>query len=815
MFAAWLCNFREPPFPCAFSNEEFDDDVIPPADELVIGPLPAVGKYVPEPSQPPDRSRRRLFRRHSSMSQMRDPGQRGAKQRRRSDSRSRRRSAPASRISDALRLSQQSAMQQSALLQNALPQQQQALMAQAAAARGLPPLATSPPTPGATPPTPPQRLTPPEVPQPPPRASSDGRLSGAQYRAYSDAGAAEAAGGDTRMHDGGEDWAGEDSSDTSAEDQAGGTQGPAAAAVRQPMYYVTSRVTCSPYSPDCQKGTVLFSVYYQPPKARDVGETPEQINARTHPPVVIPSREITVQGRNPNKALLFKIGTGAVAFKVVLNTFKAAGMQHTWDDNWNVLWTKRVDPWEWANLNFYQRVNHFPGTWGIGRKDQLHRNLTRMRRQFGDCFDITPQTWLLPQDTRAIAADMQINPGCTYILKPCASSCGKGIRLITKLPENKVKAAVVQRYIANPFLIDGRKFDIRLYVALTSVDPLRLYIFDEGLCRFTAERYPGAHAKLGNTWAHLTNYSISKTALVKKREEDARAAGSEHEAQRDIKWALSELRAWFEAQGERGSQQWNRVRQQIEDVVVKTFISIEGEIMNAAGKVCRYPNAHGCFEIFGFDVMLDATLRAYIIEANIMPSLATGTAMDKAVKNRLLAHILTLIGVQPHDRAKWQECEAAGNVHAPASREEYPYRAQGLMAQALSRRPGQGAGQRSRRHEARSFLDSLCDDDRRVILESEAELWRCGGFRRVFPTPTSWQNYSNFFEMQRHYNDLLARWEFEKEREKERIRRDSRGAAAGSTPPAALGPETGWNVPIPLRHPPDGMPPGFTAGLRL
>lgn len=65
-----------------------------------------------------------------------------------------------------------------------------------------------------------------------------------------------------------------------------------------------------------------------------------------------------------------------------------------------------------------------------------------------------------------------------------------------------------QRYIHNPLLIDGRKFDLRLYVLVTSMEPLRVYLFEEGLVRFSTKRY--SLRNLRSRFTHLTNYSINK-----------------------------------------------------------------------------------------------------------------------------------------------------------------------------------------------------------------------------------------------------------------------------------------------------------------
>lgn len=54
---------------------------------------------------------------------------------------------------------------------------------------------------------------------------------------------------------------------------------------------------------------------------------------------------------------------------------------------------------------------------------------------------------------------------------------------------NSMDRYVVQKYISKPFLIDGLKFDFRIYVLLAGCDPLRIFIYTEGLARFSTEVY--------------------------------------------------------------------------------------------------------------------------------------------------------------------------------------------------------------------------------------------------------------------------------------------------------------------------------------
>jgi tubulin polyglutamylase TTLL4 len=80
---------------------------------------------------------------------------------------------------------------------------------------------------------------------------------------------------------------------------------------------------------------------------------------------------------------------------------------------------------------------------------------------------------------------------------------------------------IVSKYISQPHLIDGIKYDLRLYVLVTSFDPLRVYLFEEGknlninsigLVRFATEPYTNSSKTLKRRYIHLTNYSVNKKA---------------------------------------------------------------------------------------------------------------------------------------------------------------------------------------------------------------------------------------------------------------------------------------------------------------
>lgn len=211
--------------------------------------------------------------------------------------------------------------------------------------------------------------------------------------------------------------------------------------------------------------------------------------------------------------LIFRID--GASSNCVRNAWRRAGGVRSKKAGWNLWWGRPLKYVEYKKLNEFQRVCHFPGTFFLGRKDSLAMGVAKFRRQNGPAsFPYLPKTYILPDDRdKLIAEYKEGGRKQAYICKPKASARGMGIRLVSD-PEKEIKRGsncLVQQYLADPLLINSRKFDLRLYVLVTSFDPLRVYLFREGLVRFCTEQYNPNVKKTGkDLYRHLTNYSVNK-----------------------------------------------------------------------------------------------------------------------------------------------------------------------------------------------------------------------------------------------------------------------------------------------------------------
>jgi len=276
-----------------------------------------------------------------------------------------------------------------------------------------------------------------------------------------------------------------------------------------------------------------------------------------------------------------------------------------------------------------------------------------MKKVFPESFKFFPKTYLLPNDYQEFKnLFLQNRKTQTYIIKPEAESQGKGI-FLTKSWENinPKDHYVAQKYLPNPYLIDGLKFDLRLYVLVGGCDPLRIYLFKDGLGRFATEPYcTPEDDNLTNMCMHLTNYAINKENPNFIFNDSSHADNVGH------KKSLKAVFQILESQGHNISLLWEEIKK----IVIKVLCSIQ-PILSQNYKSCHADEVYNnmCFEILGFDIMLDDKLKPWLIEVNHLPSFAADTPLDLKIKTSVIKDAFQLMNISIKDKIDYKNKKRA------------------------------------------------------------------------------------------------------------------------------------------------------------
>ncbi|OAF66871.1 hypothetical protein A3Q56_05427 [Intoshia linei] len=222
-------------------------------------------------------------------------------------------------------------------------------------------------------------------------------------------------------------------------------------------------------------------------------------------------------------------------------------------------------------------------------------------------------------------------------------SQGKGIWITKNIKDiNLTEHCICQQYISKPLLIDDFKFDLRLYALVTSCDPLRIFVFNDGLGRFATCKYSEpSNTNVENIFMHLTNYAINKqnSNFVRDDEEGS-------------KRRITTIMKYLKNKGYDTDKIW----QNIYDVIIKTLIAAQA-VLKHNYRTC-FPNhvrGSACFEILGFDILIDKKLKPYLLEVNHSPSFHTDAKLDKEIKESLLFDTLRLNNFALLDKKKCVE----------------------------------------------------------------------------------------------------------------------------------------------------------------
>ncbi|XP_075009107.1 tubulin monoglutamylase TTLL4 isoform X4 [Calonectris borealis] len=377
-------------------------------------------------------------------------------------------------------------------------------------------------------------------------------------------------------------------------------------------------------------------------------------------------------------------------------------------NDWLGCWGHHMKSPSFKAIREHQKLNHFPGSFQIGRKDRLWRNLLKMQARCGKKeFNFFPQSFILPQDIKLLRKAWEEGASRQkWIVKPPASARGIGIQVIHKwsqLPKRR------------PLLV---------------------------------QRYSSSMKSLSNKFVHLTNYSVNKKNTEYKSNLDETACQGH-------KWALKALWSYLTQKGVNSEAIWEKIK----DIVIKTIIASEPYVNSLVKMYVRRP--YCCHELFGFDIMLDENLKPWILEVNISPSLHSNSPLDVSIKGQMIRDLLNLAGfVLPStDSVASRPQTGSGSTCSLGSalKEKPKPASEHFIAEKMKKAyyltqkiPDQDFYS--------SVLDILTPDDVRILVETEDEYSRRGQFERVFPTHIS-MRYLRFFEQPRYFNILVTQWE--------------------------------------------------------
>jgi len=348
--------------------------------------------------------------------------------------------------------------------------------------------------------------------------------------------------------------------------------------------------------------------------------------------------------------------------------------QNDWDLFWcdmtqlkDVLDASKIIP-----LAEQQRLSHFKNEYELSRKSLLVKNLKKYKKNLikkwgkeeADNTDFFPTSFELPNEYFMFVEEFKRSPGSVWIVKPSGGCQGRGIFIFQKLKDlvewanreftpcglstnnnnsvstnpltsmSDIPCHIVQRYIENPYLIAGRKFDLRIYIMVPSFSPLKIWLYREGFTRFSGYKYNPT--ELNDIFAHLTNTSVQKTSADYNSES------------KSYKWSLRQVRLYLTAR--HGHAAVVKLLKTINRIIIESILSVSHLIIQ---------EKH-CFALYGYDILIDDKLKPWLLEINSAPALCATNEEDEILKNNLLNDILNILDLEGRFRFTGRESRVGG-----------------------------------------------------------------------------------------------------------------------------------------------------------
>lgn len=316
-------------------------------------------------------------------------------------------------------------------------------------------------------------------------------------------------------------------------------------------------------------------------------------------------------------------------------------------------------------------INHLENIKGICTKTGLVKSLRRFYKSPSpsscsyNVYDSTPTTFLVlsgcndPEYQAFVQRFQEIERGSfrkeripakhcrnnLWLIKPAAENQGRGIEVfqndlagMKKFLSSKAANTywVVQKYIEKPLLYHGRKFDIRMWAVITWKG--ELFYYKHGYIRTSSDTY-STDSKLN--YVHLTNNCLQKYGEKYEAFEKGNTLSFEA-AEKYITEQHPEFK--FDT----------CIVPRMKDLMIDSFLAVKNELNPSKRR--------NCFELLGFDFIIDEDLRTWLIEINTNPYLGVPNKFIEGLLPKML-HDLFTINLDPYVKNPNKLPHSGSSVH--------------------------------------------------------------------------------------------------------------------------------------------------------
>jgi tubulin monoglycylase TTLL15 len=291
------------------------------------------------------------------------------------------------------------------------------------------------------------------------------------------------------------------------------------------------------------------------------------------------------------------------------------------ESDWDLLWAHdypfRTLYSSLDNLKAHKKVNHFPGCGYITNKVDLSTTEGKF----------LPRAFKIPENRNDLLEYLQEHPDKIFVQK---SNAHRGIK-IQKVQDLNLTAhdSFVQEFIENPFLVDGYKFDIGIYTVISSIDPLRVYVYKgDVLFRFCPVKYHPFDSEVidkyvvGDDYLPIWNVPSLKNYY------------------KNYGFSMKEsFDSYVRSQGKDPQKMWDDCFEAIRSIILQKEYQIRQVLK-------RFKGSESFFELVRFDFMVDENLNIFVMEANMSPNLSSAHyPPNQLLYEQVLYNLFALIGV--------------------------------------------------------------------------------------------------------------------------------------------------------------------------